>query len=56
MDQAARYSVQERIKIIEAYFGTKSVVQTQQLFQRAFQGETLQPDTMKCFLDKFRET
>ena len=29
MDQAARCSVPERIKVEEAYFVTKSVVQTQ---------------------------
>jgi len=29
VDQVARYSVQERIKIVETYLVTKSVVQTQ---------------------------
>jgi len=36
MGQAARYSVQERINIVDAYFVMKSVVQTQQQFRRNF--------------------
>jgi len=38
MDQAARYSVQERIKIVDAYLATKPAVQTQQQFRRDFPG------------------
>jgi len=64
MDQVARFSGQERIEIVEAYFETKSVVQTQREFQRVFPGRnapgfsTKQMDKthIKTLLDKFRET
>jgi len=36
MNQAARYSVQERIKIAEVIFATKSIVQTQRQFRKGF--------------------
>jgi len=55
MDQAARYSVQERIKIIEVYFATKSVVQKlNDNFGGTFQVETLRRLAIMCLSDKFR--
>jgi len=57
MDQAARYSVQERIKIVEAVFAMKSVVQSQRKFRRDFLGRDAPIRfTIKRLLDKFRET
>ena len=57
MDQAARYSVQERIKIVEACFVTKSVVQTQRQFRWDFPGKNAPARlTLKRLLDKFRQT
>jgi hypothetical protein len=41
MDPTTRYTVQERGKIVEAYFATKSVVLTQRQFRRDFPGEIL---------------
>jgi len=41
--------LQERIKIVEAYFTTKLVVQTQRQFRRDFPDRTLttlQPDSL----------
>jgi len=49
--------MQERIKIAEAYFATKSVVQTQRQFRRDFAGRNTSTRlTIKRILDKFRET
>ncbi len=57
MEQATRYSVQERIKIVEVYFATKSGVQTQRQFWRDFPGRNAPTRlTTKRLLDKFRET
>jgi len=57
MDHAARYSVQERINIVHAYFATKSVVQTQRQFRRDIPGRSaLTWLTIKCLLDKFMDT
>ena len=57
MDQTARYSMQEGIKIVEAYSANKSVVQTQRQFRRDFPGRNAPISfTTKRFLDKFRET
>ncbi|KAK8372042.1 hypothetical protein O3P69_011893 [Scylla paramamosain] len=57
MEQAVRYSVQERIKIVEVYFATKSVVQTQRQFRRDFPGRNAPTRlTIRRLLDKFRET
>jgi len=56
MDQAARYSVGERTKIVETYLATKSVVQTQRQFRRDFpDGNVLTGFTIQRPLHKFRE-
>jgi len=36
MDQAARYPIFGRIKMVKAYFATKSVVQTQRQLRKDF--------------------
>jgi len=55
MVQAARHFLQERIKIAEAYFATKSVVQTQRQFRRDFPGRNSPTRfTKKHPLDEFR--
>jgi len=57
MDQAVKYSVQEMIKIVEAYFATKSVVQTPQFRSRDFPGRNGSTRRTKTrLLDKFRVT
>ena len=56
MDPATRYSLQERIKIVEAYFATKSLIQTQRQFRRDFPGRNAPPRvTILRLLNKFRE-
>ena len=56
MVQAARYFLQERIKIAEAYLATKSVVQTQRQFRRDFPGRNSPTRfTKKHLLDEFWE-
>ena len=47
--------LQERIKLVEAYFATKSIVQIQRQFPKEFP-ETPQPGSQKRLLDKFRVT
>jgi len=42
MDQAARYSIQERIKIVEAYFTRNLLSKPNDNFGGTFQAETLQ--------------
>ena len=57
MDPATRYSVQEMIKIVEAYLATKSLIQTQRQFRRDFPGRNAPTRvTILRLLDKFRET
>jgi hypothetical protein len=49
--------MQERGKIVEAYFATKSVVLTQRQFRRDFPGRNPPSKvTIRRFLEKFRET
>ena len=49
--------MQQKVKIAEAYFATKSVVQTQRRFWRDIPGSSAQTRLkMKSLLDKFRET
>jgi len=56
MDQATRYSVQKRIKIVEAYFAAKAVAQRQPLFWRDIPGNNATTRlTIKRLLDKIRE-
>jgi len=56
VNQAAKHSVQGRIKIVDGYFVMKSVVQTQQQLQRNFPGiQRSTTLTIKHLLDKFRE-
>ena len=57
MDPATQYLVQERIKIVEAYFTTKSLIQTQRQFDRDFPGRNAPTRaTILRLLNKFRET
>ena len=57
MDPPTRYTVQERIKIVEAYFATKSVVLTQRQFRRDFPRKNPPSRlTIRRLLEKFRET
>ena len=57
MDPATQYSVQERIKIVEAYLATKSLIQTQRQFRRDFPGRNAPTRvTILRLLDEFRET
>ena len=57
MDPATQYLVQERIKIVEAYFTTKSLIQTQRQFGRDFPGRNAPTRvTILRLLNKFRET
>ena len=57
MDPTTRYTVQERGKIVEAYFATKSVVLTQRQFRRDFPGRNPPSKlTIRHLLEKFRET
>ena len=57
MDPATRYSVQEGIKIVEAFFATKSLIQTQRQFRRDFPGRSAPTRvTILRLLNKFRET
>ena len=57
MEPPTRYTVQERIKIVEAYFSTKSVVLTQRQFRRDFLRKNPPSRlTIRCLLEKFRET
>jgi hypothetical protein len=49
--------VQERLKIVEAYFATKSVVLTQRQFSRDIPGRNPPIKfTIRRLLEKFRET
>ena len=57
MDPATRNSVQEGIKIVEAYFATKSLIQTQRQFRRDFPARNAPTRvTILHLLNKFRET
>jgi transposase len=57
MNPTTRYTVQERLKIVEAYFATKSVVLTQRQFRRDFPGRNPSSKlTIRRLLEKFRET
>ena len=57
MDPATRYLVHESIKIFEAYFATKSIIQTQRQFRRDFPGRNAPIIvTILRLLNKFRET
>jgi len=57
VDQATRDSVQEWIKVVEAYFATKSLFQTQRQFRRTFPGRNSPTRfTIKRSLDKSSET
>ena len=57
MDPTGRYTTQQRIKIIEAYFATKSVLLTQRQCRKDF-GRNNVPDrrTIQRLVAKFRET
>jgi len=53
MDQAVRYSVQDRIKVVWAYFATRAVVK----FHREMPGRNVRTRlTIKRLLDKFTQT
>ena len=57
MDPTTRYTVQERLKIVEAYFATKSVVLTQRQFRRDFPGRNPPSKlTIRRILEKVKET
>ena len=57
MDPTTRYTVQERGKIVEAYFATKSVVLTQRQIRRDFPGRNHPSKlTIRRLLEKVRET
>jgi hypothetical protein len=57
MDPTTRYTVEERLKIVEAYFATKSVVLTQRQFRRDFPGRNPPSKiTIRRLLETFRET
>ena len=57
MDPTGCYTTQQRIKIIEAYFATKSVPLTQQQCRNDF-GRNNEPDrrTIQCLVAKFQKT
>ena len=57
MDVRGRYTVQQRIKIMEAYFATKSVVLTQRQCRKEL-GRDKVPDrkAIERLVAKFRET
>ena len=57
MDPTGRYTTQQRIKIIEAYFATKSVLLTQRQCRKDF-GRNNVPDgrTIQRLVAKFRKT
>ena len=57
MDPTGRYTTQQRIKIIEAYFAVNSVPLTQQQCRKDF-GSNNVPDgrTIQHFVAKFRKT
>ena len=49
--------MQQRIKIVEAYFSTKSVVQIQRQYTRDFgRGRVPARRTIECLIAKFKET
>ena len=57
MNPATRYSVQEGIKVVEAYFATKLLIQTPRQFCRDFPGRNAPTRvTILRLLNKFRET
>ena len=57
MNPATRYSAQEGIKIVEAYFTTKLLIQTYRQFWRDFPGRNAPTRvTILRLLNKFRET
>jgi len=56
MDHGARYSVQEKVNIVEAYVATKSVVQTHCQFLKEFPSRNTPTTLTKCLLDKLWET
>ena len=57
MDVSGRYTVQQRIKIVETYFATKLVVLTQRQCRKKL-GRDKVPDrkTIERLVTKFRET
>ena len=57
MDPTREFTTQQPIKIIEAYFATKSVLLTQRKCRRDFEKNNV-PDrrTIQRLMDKFRET
>ena len=57
MDVSGRYTVQQRIKIVETYFATKLVVLTQRQCRKEL-GRDKVPDrkTIERLVAKFRET
>ena len=57
MDIAKQFSDQERIKIIELYFATKSTVLVQRQFRREFPGRKIpHRNTIKNLVEKFRDS
>ena len=57
MDIAKQFSDQERIKIIELYFATKSTVLVQRQFRREFPGRKISNrNTIKNLVEKFRDS
>ena len=57
MDLNRQYTMQQRIKIVEAYFSTKSVVQIQRQYTRDFgRGRVPARRTIECLIAKFKET
>ena len=57
MDPYEHYSVQERTKIVELYFATKSPTLVQRQFQRKFPGKKiLHHHTITRLIEKFRNT
>ena len=57
MDPNRRYTIQQRIKIIEAYFAAKSVLLSHRLCRKGF-GRNSVPDgrTMQHLVAKFQKT
>lgn len=57
MDLNREYTIQQRIKIVEAYFATKSVVQTQRQYARDFgRGDVPARRIIERLIAKFKET
>ena len=57
MDVSGRYAEQQRIKIIEAYFATKSVILTQRQCRKELGRDKISDrKTIERLVAKFRET